>query len=432
MRVDSEELERNKGKKCRFPRLTSLPFLGEIAESFDNSVNNYEHRHRYLRKKYSWKESEDEKEWFYRPRGPQDFKSVSSDANSSNSTSLVKYDGDFYPTDKMMPEATPSEIARIDHYRDIFKWEKRHANCAKRRVEYIIDFKRKNQHDLYKVKWCGIPELGATWVRPIDITSHRYNFSQKIDEFWKTAKKVMPHKKMPVVRRSNYSIPAEYSTKIITDYAKEKHEQMKEILKQNPLGENLMIENEFDLYKTPFSFEFITDIKFIGNETQRKEFKRELENQEEVAQAMGHLCVEECGECTTELYNQCDLAAHTSTWKKHRHYKHVQTEEGDDYWKVVHPPNFLIFECTDDCICRKNGTCQNDQLSKLRANYKNTKFSVFRTGDDRGWGLKTMQRFKEGEAVIEYVGELMREETFRMAETQIWRKGLMYRQGLKS
>ena len=276
-------------------------------------------------------------------------------------------------------------------------------NYAKRKIEYILDYKRKKRQDLYLVKWCGIPELGSTWVRPIDISTHRYEFGRQINQFWEAAKKIIPHKKMPIVRRSNYEIPPEYSNMILVDYVKEKREKMKEILAENPLGENLIIENELDISKSPFSFDFIKQNTFIGDKSQLTEYAKELEEQLEIAEAMGHFCKEECGECTVKFYQQNDLGIHKASWKKYKHYRHVTAEEGGghEYWKVVHPESYLIFECTDNCVCRKNGTCKMDQLSKLRANVNTTKFSIFKTDNDRGWGLKAMQRFKQGEAVIE-------------------------------
>lgn len=38
LKISSDDVGKYKQKKCRFPRLTSTPFLGEIADSFDNSV----------------------------------------------------------------------------------------------------------------------------------------------------------------------------------------------------------------------------------------------------------------------------------------------------------------------------------------------------------------------------------------------------------
>ena len=38
LKISSDDDRKYKQKKCRFPRLTSTPFLGEIADSFDNSV----------------------------------------------------------------------------------------------------------------------------------------------------------------------------------------------------------------------------------------------------------------------------------------------------------------------------------------------------------------------------------------------------------
>ena len=82
--------------------------------------NNHESRARLLKKKYPWTESKEEKPWFYRPRGPEDVEAALNEDGSPSSTP-VEYEGEFYPTEKMMPNATAAEIVRIDHYRDLVR-----------------------------------------------------------------------------------------------------------------------------------------------------------------------------------------------------------------------------------------------------------------------------------------------------------------------
>jgi len=332
-----------------------------------------ESRCKSLKKRYTWLDTEDEKDWFY--------KSCSE-----------------YPTAQMLPEASPSEILRVDYFRKTFGWEKRHANTCARKAEYILDFKRKSRNDLYKVKWCGLPEYAATWVRPVDIIAFRYEFARRVTEFWEAVVKLVPHKEMPIVRRSNCSIPAEYISKICSNYQKIKRESMIEICAENPLKSALLIENEYDVCASPFNFEFISENAFCGAKEQLKAYEDEKATQKQVAEALGFCCKQECGECSANFYKEYALASHKATYSKHKHYKY---DEERDYWKVCHPAHFLIFECTDDCICKKEGRCKLDMLTKLRDNHSSNKFLVSRTGDDRGWGLTAMQAFKQGEPVIE-------------------------------
>jgi hypothetical protein len=260
-----------------------------------------------------------------------------------------------------------------------------------------LDFKRTNRNDLYKVKWCGLPKFAATWVRPVDVSSFRYEFARKVFEFWQAVRKIVPHKKMPVVRRSNSSIPDEYVPQLCSEYQNEKRESMVEICAENPLKDALLIENEYDISSSPFNFEFISANKFSGSEEQLKKYEEEKSSQKDIASAMGHFCKEECGECSWNLYKEYALAVHRS-YKTSKHYKYIEER---DYWKVSHPPDFLIFECISSCKCKQEGKCKLDMLAKLRDNHSKTRFLVSRTGDDRGWGLTAMQPFKQGEPVIE-------------------------------
>jgi hypothetical protein len=332
-----------------------------------------ESRVKSLKKRYTWLDSEEEKEWFYK--------------SSSD-----------YPTSQMLPGASASEILRVDHYRQMFTWEKRQANTSARKAEYILDFKRKSKTDLYKVKWCGLPEYAATWVRPVDVLAFRHEFARKVTEFWEAAAKTVPHKEMPIVRRSNCAIPDEYVAKIVSKYQKEKRESMKIICKENPLKSALLIENEYDVCDSPFNFEFIAENQFVGTPEQLAAYEEEKATQRQIAKAMGYFCKEECGECSANLYKEYALASHKATYSKYKHYKY---DEERNYWKVCHPAHFLIFECTDDCKCKREGKCKLDMLAKLRASHSSNKFLVSRTGDDRGWGLTAMQAFKQGEPVIE-------------------------------
>lgn len=248
------------------------------------------------------------------------------------------------------------------------------------------------------MKWCGLPKYAATWVRPIDISSFRYEFARKVFEFWEALKKVVPHKKMPIVRRSNYSISSEYVSQLCSEYQKLKRESMIKICAENPLCDALLIENEYDVSGSPFNFEFISKNKFSGTQDQLESYEDEKKTQKDVADAMGYYCKETCGECSWNLYKEYALAVHKSTYTKHKHYKYIEER---DYWKVCHPPDFLIFECIETCVCKKEGNCKLDMLKKLRDNHTKNRFLVSRTGDDRGWGLTAMQPFKQGEPVIE-------------------------------
>ncbi|XP_062574314.1 histone-lysine N-methyltransferase SUV39H2-like [Saccostrea cucullata] len=60
-----------------------------------------------------------------------------------------------------------------------------------------------------------------------------------------------------------------------------------------------------------------------------------------------------------------------------------------------------IYECNKRCKCGPE--CPNRVVQKGRK----FKVCLFRTANGRGWGVKTLQKIKEGSFVIEYVGEVI-------------------------
>lgn len=67
----------------------------------------------------------------------------------------------------------------------------------------------------------------------------------------------------------------------------------------------------------------------------------------------------------------------------------------------------LMYECHPD-MCPAGAKCHNQNF--VQRKYPNMK--AFHTAD-RGWGLKTLDRIKEGHFVIEYVGELIDEMEYK-------------------
>ena len=66
-----------------------------------------------------------------------------------------------------------------------------------------------------------------------------------------------------------------------------------------------------------------------------------------------------------------------------------------------------MIECNPD-LCPAGSRCQN-QLFVLR---KYPRMEAFHT-EERGWGLKTSEHIKEGQFVIEYVGEIIDEAEYK-------------------
>ncbi|KAK2586176.1 hypothetical protein KPH14_001442 [Odynerus spinipes] len=69
--------------------------------------------------------------------------------------------------------------------------------------------------------------------------------------------------------------------------------------------------------------------------------------------------------------------------------------------KIRISPGTPIFECNKRCKC--DLTCPN-RVTQRRANIK---LCIFKTGDGRGWGVKTLESIKKGSFVTQYVGEVI-------------------------
>jgi len=64
------------------------------------------------------------------------------------------------------------------------------------------------------------------------------------------------------------------------------------------------------------------------------------------------------------------------------------------------PPGSPIYECNMKCRCGPE--CPNRVVQLGRKH----RVCIFRTANNRGWGVKAMQRIKKGSFVMEYVGEV--------------------------
>jgi histone-lysine N-methyltransferase SUV39H len=71
----------------------------------------------------------------------------------------------------------------------------------------------------------------------------------------------------------------------------------------------------------------------------------------------------------------------------------------------------MIYECNDFCSCNKN--C----LNRLTQQPRKIPFTIFKTKDGRGWGLKAVKPIPRGSYIVEYTGEIIdQEESIRRGE----------------
>ncbi|NXY80760.1 SUV91 methyltransferase, partial [Glareola pratincola] len=79
-----------------------------------------------------------------------------------------------------------------------------------------------------------------------------------------------------------------------------------------------------------------------------------------------------------------------------------------------------IYECNSRCRC--GADCPNRVVQKgIRYD-----LCIFRTGNGRGWGVRTLQRIRKNSFVMEYVGEIITSEEAERRGQVYDRQGATY------
>jgi len=133
----------------------------------------------------------------------------------------------------------------------------------------------------------------------------------------------------------------------------------------------IAVENEVDLHGPPRDFVYINEYK-VGAGIQLTPV------------AVG--C--ECSDCMAEAAGGCCPGA--------SHNKFAFNEAGLVRIRAGLP----IYECNSRCRCGSD--CPNRVVQKgIRYD-----LCIFRTGNGRGWGVRTMERIRKNSFVMEYIGEV--------------------------
>lgn len=142
----------------------------------------------------------------------------------------------------------------------------------------------------------------------------------------------------------------------------------------------ILIVNEVDFEIFP-KFEYVKENRFPGG-TFRDEAKSE-----------GCKCTDGCTReskcCPTKL-------------KAIFAYKRDNTKESRRKLRLTNTQ--LIVECGKTCLC--DDTC----LNRVTQQPRKFPLKVFKTSDERGWGLKAIDRIPKGCFIIEYTGEVVDQE----------------------
>jgi len=88
--------------------------------------------------------------------------------------------------------------------------------------------------------------------------------------------------------------------------------------------------------------------------------------------------------------------------------------------RVKVSPGMPIYECNSACSCGPE--CCNRVVQKLRS----VPLCIFRTGDDKGWGVKAVSEIKKNSFVCEYTGEVIMFDEAERRGAVANAKGLTY------
>jgi hypothetical protein len=161
-----------------------------------------------------------------------------------------------------------------------------------------------------------------------------------------------------------------------------KHDKIVETIKEKDPEIQITIENDEDFDVLP-EFEYITK-NFLADEFNATM----MESPEKPSKPpKGCSCVDKCSrtsDCCPKLVNE------SFAYRKDKKEVLLKFKEMEK-----------IYECGDNC------KCDADCINRLSQRTPNVSLCIFKTLNDRGWGVKTLKKIKEGTFIMEYRGELL-------------------------
>ncbi|XP_026871856.1 histone-lysine N-methyltransferase SUV39H1b [Electrophorus electricus] len=247
-------------------------------------------------------------------------------------------------------------------------------NLCDYEVEYLCSYKRdiitvgdkQIEKEFYLVKWKGYPESMNTWEPRKNLKC-----TDLLSQFWEDMMREL-------LRLKKRSIPRKLDSAIVSHLVQRAN--LRRTLKMwenhlNSLGSRkgrIFVENLVDMEGPPRNFTYINDYK-VGEGISLNEV------------AVG--C--ECMDCLNSPVGGCCAGA--------SQHKFAYNSVG----QVRIRPGLPIYECNKRCSCGLD--CPN------RVVQRGIQYSlcIFRTDNDRGWGVRTMERIRKNTFVMEYVGEII-------------------------
>ncbi|KAM8934572.1 histone-lysine N-methyltransferase SUV39H1 [Pelodytes ibericus] len=243
-------------------------------------------------------------------------------------------------------------------------------------VEYLCDYKRVQEEEMYLVKWRGYPDSECSWEprHHLKCYSLLKQFHQDLErELLRRLKAAGGSGAKKLVGRCPRRLDPSLSHHLVLK-AKQRlrlrqWEQQLNAKRSDPGV--ITVENEVDLEGPPRDFIYINEYK-VGEGVTISQF------------AVG--C--KCRDCFTDEGGCCPGAFQ---------HKYAYNDEGQVKLRAGYP----IYECNSHCRC--GPSCPNRVVQK-GIQYK---LCIFRTSDGRGWGVRTLEKIRKNSFVMEYVGEII-------------------------
>ncbi|MEE6481517.1 hypothetical protein FKM82_012888 [Ascaphus truei] len=243
--------------------------------------------------------------------------------------------------------------------------------------------------EYFLVKWKGWPESTKTWEPKKNLKCPTL-LKQFYSDLYKYLSELKPNKTGQLENSIKYLDPS------VADYIVKKAKQRialrrwEEELNRNKSHNGILyVENNVDLEGPPVDFHYINDYKASPG-----------------IHFMGEAIVGcECSDCFTGKC--CPVEA--GVLFAYNEHKEIKIQPGRP-----------IYECNSRCCCGPD--CPN------RVVQKGPPYSlcIFRTQNDRGWGVKTLQKIKKHSFVMEYVGEVITSEEAERRGQQYDSTGITY------
>ncbi|OCT66355.1 histone-lysine N-methyltransferase SUV39H1-like [Xenopus laevis] len=265
-------------------------------------------------------------------------------------------------------------------------------NISDFEVEYLWNYKKMQDQELYLVKWKYYPDSESTWE-----PRHHLKCNNLLKQFHlDLERELLRRAKAAGIKKAAARCPRRLDQSL-SHYLVLKAKQRKRLRQwEQQLNAKrshhglILVANEVDLEGPPLDFVYINEYR-VGDGV--------AINQSSVG------C--KCRDCFSDEGGCCPGA-----------FQHKKAYNNEGQVKVK--PGFPIYECNSHCRC--GPSCPNRVVQK-GIQYK---FCIFRTSDRRGWGVRTLEKIRKNSFVMEYVGEIITSEEAERRGQVYDRQGATY------